>query len=72
MSLSAEADENNTADMKALTPGPSVRKQRGHAFSLDHVWWRVRGPAHPMRTYRRQYEVCVGRVSEARRAPLDW
>ena len=50
----------------------TVRKQRGHAFSLDHVWWRVRGAAHPMRTYRRQYDVCVGRVSEARPAPLDW
>ena len=50
----------------------AVRKQRGHTFSLDHVLVASEEAAHPMRTYRRQYDVCVGRVSEARRAPLDW
>ena len=46
----------------------AVRKQSGHTFSLDHVFVASEEAAHLMRTYRRQYDVCVGRVSEARRA----
>ena len=50
----------------------SVRKQHGHTFSHDHLLVASEEAANPMRTYRRQYDVCVGRVSEARRAPLEW
>ena len=42
-----------------------------HSHSIT-CWWRVTKPAHLMRTYRRQYDACVGTVSEARRVPLDW
>ena len=52
------------------TPG-TVRRKRGHAFSLDHVLEMSEEPRVREMHIDINGMYVVGRVSEARRVPLD-